>query len=219
MTRWDIFQDISEYNCLALKCFANDWLNLCCISGGDRRLWHPWGKRRWSKYNDYCAILVQSTLWSILQYVCQLKHDVILQGPGGPPGPRGPRGDQVQCNIVVFTPSIHEQVYFATFLGPCFNHDCIWYSMFIWNRLIDSQWMMHFRARAEYFFNWDVVWWQGGNEYRHWEQTTSKSVRDIPYSLSFSNMENGSWVCRFPIHALMECEFWIMPNPDANVSI
>lgn len=78
VTRWDIFQDISEYNCLALKCFANDWLNLCCISGGDRRLWHPWGKRRWSKYNDYCAILVQSTLWSILQYVCQRKHDVIL---------------------------------------------------------------------------------------------------------------------------------------------
>lgn len=34
-----------------------------------------------------------------------------------------------------------------------------------------------------------------------------------------SNMKNGSGICLPLVSALMECEYWIMGNPDTNVAI
>lgn len=43
-------------------------------------------------------------------------------------------------------------------------------------------------------------------------------LRPHQTACSASNMKNGSGICLVFISALMECEYWIMGNPDTNVA-
>lgn len=49
--------------------------------------------------------------------------------------------------------------------------------------------------------------------------TVSPTYQYMRHFQPLANLKNGSGICLLLASALMECEYWIMGNPDTNVAI